>query len=65
METRPEVVVYAKLLRGFLIPTPVGDYNPDWAIAFTAGSVRHIYFAADSNSRHPRRWQLTRHGDRH
>jgi type III restriction enzyme len=48
LETRPEVVVYAKLPRGFLIPTPVGDYNPDWAIAFTAGSVRHIYFVAET-----------------
>ncbi|MCF7994961.1 MAG: DEAD/DEAH box helicase family protein [Chromatiaceae bacterium] len=48
LETRPEVVVYAKLPRGFLIPTPVGDYNPDWAISFTAGSVRHIYFVAET-----------------
>lgn len=43
-----EVVVYAKLPKGFLIPTPVGDYNPDWAIAFTAGAVRHIYFVAET-----------------
>ncbi len=31
-----------------MIPTPVGDYNPDWAISFTAGSVRHIYFVAET-----------------
>ena len=37
-----------KLPRGFLIPTPVGDYNPDWAISFKAGSVRHIYFVAET-----------------
>jgi len=43
-----EVVVYAKLPRGFLIPTPVGDYNPDWAISFRAGSVRHIYCVAET-----------------
>ena len=43
-----EVVVYAKLPRGFLIPTPVGDYNPDWAISFKEGSVRHIYFVAET-----------------
>ena len=48
LDTSAEVVVYAKLPRGFLIPTPVGDYNPDWAIAFTAGSVRHIYFVAET-----------------
>ena len=34
LDTSTEVVVYAKLPRGFLIPTPVGDYNPDWAISF-------------------------------
>ncbi|MEA3640011.1 MAG: DEAD/DEAH box helicase family protein [Lamprobacter sp.] len=48
LDTSAEVVVYAKLPRGFLIPTPVGDYNPDWAISFKAGSVRHIYFVAET-----------------
>ncbi|MCR9196093.1 MAG: hypothetical protein NXH88_15245, partial [Hyphomonas sp.] len=48
LDTSSEVVVYAKLPRGFLIPTPVGDYNPDWALSFRAGSVRHIYFVAET-----------------
>ncbi|EGF47240.1 type III restriction enzyme, res subunit, partial [Lacticaseibacillus rhamnosus MTCC 5462] len=48
LDTSSEVVVYAKLPRGFLIPTPVGDYNPDWAISFREGSVRHIYFLAET-----------------
>lgn len=48
LDTSTEVVVYAKLPRGFLIPTPVGDYNPDWAISFKTGSVRHIYFVAET-----------------
>jgi type III restriction enzyme len=48
LDTASEVVVYAKLPRGFLIPTPVGDYNPDWAISFKAGSVKHIYFVAET-----------------
>lgn len=48
LDTNGEVAVYAKLPRGFLIPTPVGDYNPDWAISFRAGSVRHIYFVAET-----------------
>ncbi|MGO2090177.1 MAG: hypothetical protein ACTH2P_11265, partial [Oceanisphaera sp.] len=48
LETSAEVAVYAKLPRGFLIPTPVGDYNPDWAIAFTEGTVKHIYFVAET-----------------
>ncbi len=48
LDAGAEVVVYAKLPRGFLIPTPVGDYNPDWAISFREGSVRHIYFVAET-----------------
>ncbi|HUO21162.1 MAG TPA: DEAD/DEAH box helicase family protein [Caulobacteraceae bacterium] len=48
LDASDEVVVYAKLPRGFLIPTPVGDYNPDWAIAFRAGAVKHIYFVAET-----------------
>ncbi|MEX2375440.1 MAG: DEAD/DEAH box helicase family protein [Dehalococcoidia bacterium] len=48
LDTSTEVVVYAKLPRGFLIPTPVGDYNPDWAIAFRKGGVKHIYFVAET-----------------
>lgn len=43
-----EVAVYAKLPSGFKIPTPVGSYNPDWAIAFEEGSVKHIYFVAET-----------------
>ena len=43
-----EVCVYAKLPRGFKIPTPVGDYSPDWAIAFYEGKVKYIYFIAET-----------------
>ncbi len=48
LDTSAEVVVYAKLPRGFYIPTPVGNYNPDWAISFKEGSVKHIYFIAET-----------------
>ncbi|MFK7890206.1 MAG: type III restriction-modification system endonuclease, partial [Granulosicoccus sp.] len=48
LDASTEVVVYAKLPRGFLIPTPVGDYNPDWAISFRDGDVKHIYFVAET-----------------
>lgn len=48
LDKSSEVAVYAKLPRGFFIPTPVGDYNPDWAIAFTEGSVKHVYFVAET-----------------
>lgn len=43
-----EVEVYVKLPRGFYISTPVGKYNPDWAIAFYEGTVKHIYFVAET-----------------
>ena len=43
-----EVCVYAKLPKGFSIPTPVGNYSPDWAIAFNAGTVKHIFFIAET-----------------
>ena len=48
LDTSTEVVVYAKLPRGFFIPTPVGNYNPDWAIAFQQGKVKHVYFVAET-----------------
>jgi type III restriction enzyme len=50
LDVSDEVVVYSKLPRGFFIPTPVGDYNPDWAIAFRddATKIRHVYFVAET-----------------
>lgn len=48
LEEAKEVSVYAKLPKDFCIPTPVGDYSPDWAIAFYEGTVKHIYFIAET-----------------
>ena len=48
LDASTEVVVYTKLPNGFFIPTPVGDYNPDWAIAFQQGKVKHVYFVAET-----------------
>ena len=48
LDAAAEVRVYAKLPKGFAIPTPVGHYSPDWAIAFNEGSVKHIYFIAET-----------------
>jgi len=48
LDTGTEVVVYAKLPRGFFIPTPVGPYNPDWEIAFESGKVQHVFFIAET-----------------
>lgn len=43
-----EVTVYAKLPNGFKIPTPVGNYNPDWAIVFDNSKFKYIYFIAET-----------------
>jgi type III restriction enzyme len=48
LDVSAEVVVYAKLPKTFFIPTPVGNYNPDWAIAFKQDKVRHVYFIAET-----------------
>ena len=48
MDTREEVAVYVKLPDGFYISTPVGRYNPDWAIAFYEDKIKHIYFVAET-----------------
>lgn len=48
LDAADEVCVYAKLPKGFAIPTPVGNYSPDWAIAFNTGTVKHIYFIAET-----------------
>lgn len=49
MDAADEVCVYAKLPRAFRIPTPVGDYSPDWAVAFKDGKgIKHIYFIAET-----------------
>ena len=48
LEQQEMVEVYTKLPRGFYISTPMGKYNPDWAIAFREGSVKHIYFVVET-----------------
>ena len=48
LDSNNDVAVYVKLPDGFYISTPVGHYNPDWAIAFYEGTVKHIYFVAET-----------------
>ena len=48
LDSSQDVFIYAKLPKGFFIPTPVGHYSPDWAIVFHEGTVRHIYFVAET-----------------
>ena len=49
LDNAEEVCVYAKLPRSFQIPTPVGNYAPDWAIAFNDNmGVKHVFFIAET-----------------
>ena len=48
LDINSDLAVYVKLPDGFYISTPVGRYNPDWAIAFYEGTVKHIYFVAET-----------------
>lgn len=58
LENHEEVAVYTKLPKGFYINTPMGHYNPDWAIAFNEGTVKHIYFVAETKGNEWQRSQL-------
>lgn len=48
LDTDSHIAVYVKLPNSFYISTPLGHYNPDWAIAFYEGTVKHIYFVAET-----------------
>ena len=43
-----EVTVYAKLPSGFKIQTPLGSYNPDWAIVLDSDKFKYVYFIAET-----------------
>lgn len=49
LDKAEEVCVYAKLPRSFHISTPVGNYAPDWAIAFHDNmGIKHVFFIAET-----------------
>lgn len=48
LDINEKVAVYVKLPKSFFISTPVGKYSPDWAIAFHEGTVKHVYFVAET-----------------
>lgn len=51
MDLNEKLMVYAKMPRGFQISTPVGNYAPDWAICFHRGTVKHIFFIAETKGK--------------
>lgn len=61
LEIQDEVELYIKLPNGFYINTPMGKYNPDWAIAFREGSVKHIYFVAETKGENIHKLSFTSH----
>ena len=48
LDVNEKVALYVKLPKSFFISTPVGKYSPDWAIAFHEGTVKHVYFVAET-----------------
>lgn len=48
LDINEKVAVYVKLPKSFFISPPVGKYSLDWAIAFHEGTVKHVYFVAET-----------------
>lgn len=48
IDVAEDIIVYAKLPKVFYIPTPVGNYSPDWAMSFKEGEIKHIYFIVET-----------------
>jgi len=44
------VKVYAKLPGWFRIPTPLGSYNPDWAMLVEQDGAERLYFVVETKS---------------
>ena len=50
LEKNVGVVLYAKLPSWFKVPTPLGPYNPDWAILFDQDGTQRLYFVVETKS---------------
>ena len=48
LEKETAVKVYAKLPRWFQVPTPLGPYNPDWAVLIEDEQGERLYFVAET-----------------
>ncbi|MCX2838387.1 DEAD/DEAH box helicase family protein [Salinimicrobium sp. MT39] len=57
-ESSPQIKFYFKLPFWFKIPTPIGTYNPDWAVVFEDDSK--IYFVAETKDTGPGEVDLTK-----
>jgi type III restriction enzyme len=50
LEKNTAVKVYAKLPRWFQIPTPLGNYSPDWAVLIQTDEGERLYFVVETKS---------------
>lgn len=50
LEKDDDVVLYAKLPGWFKVPTPLGNYNPDWAVLVSKDGTRRLYFVVETKS---------------
>lgn len=50
LDGREDIKLFMKLPDKFRIPTPVGDYNPDWAIIKVEDGIEHLYLVRETKS---------------
>ena len=50
LESNEAVKVYAKLPAWFKVPTPLGSYNPDWAVLIDQDGEEKLFFVVETKS---------------
>jgi len=50
LEKNDAIKLYAKLPGWFKVPTPLGSYNPDWAVLVEEDGTQHLYFVVETKS---------------
>ncbi|THF84449.1 type III restriction-modification system endonuclease [Cohnella fermenti] len=50
LEKNSSVKLYAKLPGWFVVPTPLGGYNPDWAVLIEKDGDELLYFVVETKS---------------
>ncbi len=50
LEKNEAVKLYAKLPGWFKVPTPLGTYNPDWAVLIEKDGAERLYFVVETKS---------------
>jgi type III restriction enzyme len=50
LEKNGAIKVYTKLPGWFTVPTPLGDYNPDWAVLVEEDGAERLYFVVETKS---------------